>query len=681
MPTARSPIKRAANYNGIDTFTYRATDGVAVSAPATVTITLQAVNDPPSATADSYTTAEDTPLVTTLTNGVLKNDSDPDGDPLSAILVTLPSSGTLTLNSDGTFTYSSNKDFNGHDSFTYRVTDGTLLSDPVTVSITITPVNDPPVAVDDSYTVTPGMSVPATSGVLANDSDVDGDKLGVRLISGPTHGTLSLKSDGSFTYTPGPDFVSDDSFTYRANDGKVESATATVHLVGLLRMTSDDSTVTTMASQEVEGAFDVVLHVAPGASLSTPGYQVVLHAPLNSGIHFLGADATTQSPLFAGQSPSSMVAPDGTLYVSDLVQAGSAPISEGAHLFRVRYEVDPGVRGDITPVFDSRFTELSDPNGDPLPLVSLHAGTIHVIDGVAPTVTGLFMRSSAWNSAFSTYLAGAGLGTSGYALPVTPTAPSVLPWTNLDQVVVQFSEDVQVAATSLMLTGVRSPSYAIASMTYDPKTFTAVWTLAAPLRADKLQINLDGSGASAIKDLQGNIMDGQATASAADFHQRVNVVPGDATRSGVTNATDVAVTRSLQFSQPGDATYSPYADVDGSGIIDVLDVVKVRNSYSGIMPLNAKSRQRHLYPNPASYSRVDIWIAKPIAGRRRPPGTDLDGQSASDVVDETDCNHPLESGCDLGCGPRAASAPSIRLVSSTLDKRVADAVFALWPAD
>jgi VCBS repeat-containing protein len=134
----------AANYNGSDSFTYRASDGTLTSNLATVTITITAVNDAPVAADDAYTTAEDTAL-TVAAPGVLGNDSDPDGDSLSAVAGSGPSHGTLTLNANGSFVYTPAANYNGSDSFTYRASDGTLTSNLATVTITITAVNDAPV--------------------------------------------------------------------------------------------------------------------------------------------------------------------------------------------------------------------------------------------------------------------------------------------------------------------------------------------------------------------------------------------------------------------------------------------------------------------------------------------------------------------------------------------------------
>jgi VCBS repeat-containing protein len=176
---------------------------------ATVTITVTCVNDAPVAEDDSYTTDEDTPLVVPAP-GVLGNDSDVDGDTLTAVLVSGPSHGTLTLNPNGSFTYTPEENFVGEDSFTYQAYDGVAYSNVATVTITVTPVNDAPVAQNDSYTAnedTP-LVVPAP-GVLGNDSDVDGDTLTAVLVSGPSHGTLTLNPNGSFTYTPAENFFGD----------------------------------------------------------------------------------------------------------------------------------------------------------------------------------------------------------------------------------------------------------------------------------------------------------------------------------------------------------------------------------------------------------------------------------------------------------------------------------------
>src|SRR6185369_11609516 len=164
----------ALNFNGVDSFTYRASDGQAQSGIATVTITVTPINDAPvAANDDNYTTPEDTQL-TVSAPGVLANDSDVDGDALSAVLVNGPAHGTLTLNADGSLVYMPALNFNGVDSFTYRASDGQAQSGIATVTITVTPINDAPVAVNDSYSTPEDTTLTVSApGVLANDSDVD----------------------------------------------------------------------------------------------------------------------------------------------------------------------------------------------------------------------------------------------------------------------------------------------------------------------------------------------------------------------------------------------------------------------------------------------------------------------------------------------------------------------------
>ena len=200
------------------------TDNVAVLLNSTVT------NQAPVAAGDAYGTAEDT-VLTVPAPGVLGNDSDPDGDPLTAVLVTGPSHGSLTLNANGSFSYTPAANFAGADSFSYRASDGTLTSNVATVTLSVTAVNDAPVAAGDAYSTAEDtvLTVPAP-GVLGNDSDPDGDPLTAVLVTGPSHGSLTLNANGSFSYTPAADFAGADSFSYRASDGTLTSNVATVTL-------------------------------------------------------------------------------------------------------------------------------------------------------------------------------------------------------------------------------------------------------------------------------------------------------------------------------------------------------------------------------------------------------------------------------------------------------------------
>src|SRR5207253_454100 len=134
-----------------------------------VSISVTPVNDAPVAVNDSYTTAEDTPL-TVAAPGVLGNDTDVEGAWRTTVQVAGPSHGTLSLNANGSFTYTPAANYNGADSFTYKANDGSADSNVATVSLTVTAVNDAPVAVNDSYTTAEDTSLTvATPGVLGND--------------------------------------------------------------------------------------------------------------------------------------------------------------------------------------------------------------------------------------------------------------------------------------------------------------------------------------------------------------------------------------------------------------------------------------------------------------------------------------------------------------------------------
>jgi VCBS repeat-containing protein len=175
-----------------------------------------------------HATAEDT-LITVAAPGVLGNDTDADLNPLTAVLVAGPSHGTLTLNSNGSFTYTPAANFSGADSFTYQARDGFSDSNEVTVTITVTPVNDPPNAADDAATT--AYQTPAIIAVLANDSPGDaGDTLTIQSLGPASGGTVAANLDGTVTFTPAAGFSGPGSFSYTVVDtgGLTDTASVTV---------------------------------------------------------------------------------------------------------------------------------------------------------------------------------------------------------------------------------------------------------------------------------------------------------------------------------------------------------------------------------------------------------------------------------------------------------------------
>lgn len=217
-----------AGYVGSDGFTYTAFDGSLASAPTNVTIDVAApVNQPPVAVGEAYTMQADATL-TVPSPGVLGNDSDPEGSPLSAQVATAPAHGSLTLAADGSFVYVPSAGYFGSDSFRYVAHDGTQASAPATVSITVNSnVNQPPVAVNDAATVI--RNTTTTIAVLANDSDPEGalDPATVTITVKPNrYGSATVNADGTVRYTPRRNYVGTETFKYTVKDqaGKVSNA-------------------------------------------------------------------------------------------------------------------------------------------------------------------------------------------------------------------------------------------------------------------------------------------------------------------------------------------------------------------------------------------------------------------------------------------------------------------------
>ncbi len=200
------------------------------------------VNDSPIAAAATVTTDEDTVATGTLTG------ADVDGNTLTFAKVADPSHGTVSINATtGAFTYTPVANYNGRDSFTFKVNDGTVDSAVATVSITVAAVNDAPVA--GASTITTDEDT-AKSGTLTG-TDVDGNTLTFAKVADPSHGTVSINaSTGAYTYTPVGNYNGSDSFTFKVNDGTVDSAVATVSITVAAVNDAPVGTMATIATDE-----------------------------------------------------------------------------------------------------------------------------------------------------------------------------------------------------------------------------------------------------------------------------------------------------------------------------------------------------------------------------------------------------------------------------------------------
>ncbi|MEP1587141.1 MAG: tandem-95 repeat protein [Tateyamaria sp.] len=206
----------AENFNGEATISYEISDSNGGTDTAIHTIDVGAVNDGPDAVNDSDVTDEDTPITVDL----LANDTDLDGDTLTVTGATVPENqGTLVDNGDGTVTFNPAENFNGEVTISYAITDGNGGTDTAIHTITVTPVNDAPVAVDDIAETF--EDEPVVIDLIGNDTDVDGDPLNIGTVSVPAEqGTVVDNGDGTVTFTPAPNYTGPAEITYTVQDGQ-----------------------------------------------------------------------------------------------------------------------------------------------------------------------------------------------------------------------------------------------------------------------------------------------------------------------------------------------------------------------------------------------------------------------------------------------------------------------------
>jgi PKD repeat protein len=251
------------NVSGIDRFTYKANDGIADSNIGTVNVTIVPANDAPVTVDGTIATNEGLPA-----NGTLIA-TDIDGDALSYALVTNGSLGSavITNSSTGAFTYTPKADAWGTDTFTYKANDGTAVSNISSVSVIITPINDIPVATDGI--VATKQDVPAESILTARD--IEGETLTYAIVTNGSLGTavITNSSTGAFTYSPKPQVWGTDTFTFKVNDGIVDSnvgtVTVTINQVASTSAVGDDfSTDSTTSYTTISGGLTIAEGKAHG---------------------------------------------------------------------------------------------------------------------------------------------------------------------------------------------------------------------------------------------------------------------------------------------------------------------------------------------------------------------------------------------------------------------------------
>ena len=275
---------------------------------SSVTISYTGPNTAPTAADDSASTDEDT----LLTANVLANDTDPDGNPLTAVQESAPSHGTLTFNSNGSFIYTPNTNYNGPDSFTYKANDGTVDSNTATVNINVTAVDDNPVALNDTKTVAEDDAA-TTINVRSNDIDVDGGTKSIQSVTQPANGTVAITNNGAdLTYKPNADYCNGgtptDDFNYTLNGGSTAKVAVTVTCVNDVPK-ADAQSVTT--NEDTAKQITLTGTDADGNSLT---YSVV-SGPTHGTLSGTGANQTyTPNADYNGPDSFTYKANDATAF-------------------------------------------------------------------------------------------------------------------------------------------------------------------------------------------------------------------------------------------------------------------------------------------------------------------------------------------------------------------------------
>jgi VCBS repeat-containing protein len=210
-----------ADFNGSDSFGYLVSDADGESDSATVSITVNAVNDTPVAAADSASVNEDSQV----SGDLSANDSGLVDGGIAYRLQSAPSNGSAQVQSNGRYTYTPASDFNGSDSFSYAVSDADGDEATATVSVTVNPVNDLPVAANDTATIRQGER--ADIAVLANDTGL-GDGVASISVTQPANGSVTVDSNDVVSYTPDTTFYGSESFSYTITDGNGDRSVASV---------------------------------------------------------------------------------------------------------------------------------------------------------------------------------------------------------------------------------------------------------------------------------------------------------------------------------------------------------------------------------------------------------------------------------------------------------------------
>jgi cysteine-rich repeat protein len=371
-----------ANFGGTATFEYTVSDGAATDT-GTVTVTVTAANDAPVAVDDTATTAEDTALVIA-TAALLGNDTDVEGGTLAVTAVGNATNGTVAL-AGGNVTFIPNANFNGTATFEYTVSDGTA-TDTGAVTVTVTPVNDAPVAVDDAATTAEDTALTiAVATLLANDTDVENDTLAVTAVGNATNGTVAL-AGGVVTFIPNANFNGTATFEYTVSDGTAsDTGTVTVTVTGVNDppVAVDDTAVTLEDTPRVLATATLLVNDTD-ADNDTLTVTAVGNAT-NGTVVLAGSDVTfTPAPNFLGTATFEYTVSDGTATDTGLVTVNVT----GSNDAPVAVDDSATTPEDIALALPAAALVANDidADGDPLSVTAVSGatnGTVVLAGGVA----------------------------------------------------------------------------------------------------------------------------------------------------------------------------------------------------------------------------------------------------------------------------------------------------------
>ncbi len=415
----------APNFNGSTSFTYTVSDG-SLTDTATVSVTVNAVNDAPNAVADSITTDEDTQ--STAVN-LLANDTDVDaGQTLSITASSTPTKGTLTF-TGGSVKYQPNANATGNDSFTYTISDGNGGTDTATVAITITAVNDAPVATDDSITTNEDTAATNVN-VRANDTDVEGTTLTITAVTQPaTGGSVVINAGTTVTFTPTANFNGSTSFTYTVSDGSLtDTATVsvTVNAANDAPIAVDDSLTTAEDTAKTQNVVVNDTDVDGNTLTVTAVSQGTKGAVTFSGgsVTYTPNANATGSDTFSYTVSDGTATDIGTVSVS-ITATNDAPIA-----------VDDTITTDEdVPASKNLVTNDTDADGDTLTIQSVTQGAKGTVTFAGGTAT-YTPNANANGSDTFTYVVSDGTATDTGSVTVTITAKADLPIANNDTLTV-----------------------------------------------------------------------------------------------------------------------------------------------------------------------------------------------------------------------------------------------------